>query len=144
VWHPFTHWVGESAEALVEPTTGEDYLTSAIAVTLGLIGLFLARRAFQGGRQLVTSPAAWRVLERKLYFDEIYDALFYRPAAALAHAIRRDVEEPIVERSMEEIGSGTLQFGGEVGRLQSGLLRSYALAIAFAVVVLVVVFVAVR
>ena len=144
VWQPFTDWIGETAEALVEPTTGQDYLTSAIAVTLGLVGAGFAHRAFRAQRQLVTSPSAWEVLEHKLYFDELYDALFYRPAVALSNALRRDVEEPIVERSMEEIGSGTIQVGGGVGRLQSGLLRSYALAIAFAVVVLVVVFVAVR
>jgi NADH-quinone oxidoreductase subunit L len=84
------------------------------------------------------------VLEHKFYFDELYDALFYRPAAALSVTLRRNVEEPVVERSLDEIGSGTIQIGGEVARVQSGLLRSYAVALAFAVVVLVVVFVAVR
>ncbi len=144
VWQPFTDWIGETAEALVEPTTAQDYGTSAIAVTLGLVGLYLARRAFYADRQLVTSPGAWRVLEHKLYFDEAYDALFYRPAAALSVALRRNVEEPLVERSLDEIGAGTIQVGGEVGRIQSGLLRSYAVAVAFAVAVLIVVFVAVR
>ena len=144
VWHPFTHWIGESAEALVEPTARQDYLTSAIAVALGVAGLFFARRAFAGERQLVTRPEAWRVLEHKLYFDELYDALFYRPAAALSVALRRNVEEPVVDRSLDEIGSGTIQIGGEVARVQSGLLRAYAVAIAFAVAVLIVVFVAVR
>jgi NADH-quinone oxidoreductase subunit L len=144
VWEPFLHWIDETAEPLVEPTVAQDYGTSAIAVTLALIGYYLARRAFQAGRQLVTQPAVWNVLEHKLYFDELYDALFYRPAAALSVALRRNVEEPVIERSLDEIGSGTLQVGGEVARVQSGLLRTYALAIAFAVAVLVVVFVAVR
>ena len=58
--------------------------------------------------------------------------------------LRQRVEEPVIERSLDEIGSGTIQVGGEVARVQSGLLRTYALAIAFAVAVLVVVFVAVR
>jgi NADH-quinone oxidoreductase subunit L len=92
----------------------------------------------------VTQPSVWSVLEHKFYFDELYDALFYRPAAALSVALRRNVEEPVIERSLDEIGSGTIQVGGEVARVQSGLLRTYALAIAFAVAVLVVVFVAVR
>jgi NADH-quinone oxidoreductase subunit L len=144
VWEPFLHWIDETAEPLVHATVAEDYGTSAIAVSLGLIGFFLARRAFRAGRQLVTSPGTWRVLEHKLYFDEAYDALFYRPAAALSVALRRNVEEPVVERSLGEIGSGTIQVGGEVARVQSGLLRTYAVAIAFSVVVLVVVFVAVR
>ncbi len=144
VWEPFLHWIDETAEPLVHATVAEDYGTSAIAVSLGLIGFFLARRAFHAGRQLVTSPAIWRVLEHKLYFDEAYDALFHRPAAALSVALRRNVEEPVVERSLDEIGSGTIQVGGEVARVQSGLLRTYAVAIAFSVAVLVVVFVAVR
>jgi NADH-quinone oxidoreductase subunit L len=144
VWEPFLEWIDQTAEPLVQATVGEDYGTSAIAVALALIGFFVARRAFAAGRQVVTNPAIWRVLEHKLYFDEAYDALFYRPAAALSVALRRNVEEPVVERSLDEIGSGTIQVGGEVGRVQSGLLRTYAVAIAFAVCVLVVVFVAVR
>ncbi len=144
VWHPFTHWIDESAEALVEPTATQDYLTSAIAVTLGLVGLWYARRRFQDGRQLVTSPAAWRLFEHKLWFDELYDALFYGPAVAIAQTLRTNVEEPVVERSLDEVGTGTLQAAGEVGRVQSGLLRTYALTVALGVAVLVVVFVAVR
>ncbi|MGH3109857.1 MAG: proton-conducting transporter membrane subunit, partial [Gaiellaceae bacterium] len=144
VWHPFTHWVEESAEPLVEPSTGEEYLVSAIAVALALVGFAVARRAFAQDRQLVTQPDAWRWLEHKFYFDELYDTLFYRPAVALSNALRRNVEEPVIEGSLDEIGSGTLLAGGELGRVQTGLLRTYALAITFAVVVLVVVFVAVR
>jgi NADH-quinone oxidoreductase subunit L len=144
VWEPFLDWIDQTAEPLVTATVGEDYGTSAIAVSLGLIGFFIARRAFHAGRQLVTNPGIWRVLEHKLYFDELYDALFYRPAVAISVALRRNVEEPIVEGSLDEIGAGTIQVGGEVARVQSGLLRTYAVAIAFAVVVLVVVFVAVR
>jgi NADH-quinone oxidoreductase subunit L len=144
VWEPFIHWIDETAESLVVPTVAQDYLTSAIAVTLGVVGAGIAHRAFRGNRQLVTRPAVWRVLEHKLYFDELYDALFYRPAAALAVTLRRRVEEPVVERSLDEIGSGTIQVGGGVARVQSGLLRIYALAFAFAVAVLIVVFIAVR
>jgi NADH-quinone oxidoreductase subunit L len=144
VWHPFTHWVEETGEPLVEATGRQDYLTSAISVTLGIVGLLLARRAFLRDRQLVTEASAWRFFEHKFYFDELYDALFYRPASALAGALRRNVEEPVIERSLDEIGSGAILASGGLARAQTGLLRTYALAIAFAVCVLVVVFVAVR
>jgi NADH-quinone oxidoreductase subunit L len=144
VWHPFTHWVEETGEALVHPTTGEEYLVSAISVTLGLVGFLIARRAFYGGRQLVTQPGAWRTFERKFFFDELYDALFYRPAASLAFWLRRNVEEPVIEGSLGVFGEGTIQASDELARVQSGLLRTYALAITLAVSVLVVVFVAVR
>ena len=79
----------------------------------------------------------------------IYAVRYDRSIAQLkfecgADKLRRNIEEPVVERSLDEIGSGTIQVGGEVARVQSGLLRTYAVAIAFSVVVLVVVFVAVR
>ncbi len=144
VWHPFTHWIEETGEPLVEATAAQDYLTSAISVALGILGIVLARRAFLTDRRLVTSPNAWRLFEHKLYFDELYDALFHRPAAALSSALRRRVEEPVIERSLDEIGSGTILASGGLARFQSGLLRTYALAIAFSVCVLVIVFVAVR
>jgi NADH-quinone oxidoreductase subunit L len=144
LWHPLSEWIAESAEPLVEPTSRQEYLVSAIAVVLGLIGFFFARRAFKRGRQLVTSPGAWRVLAHKFYIDELYDALFYRPAASLAFWLRRNVEQPVIEGSLDEIGSGTIQASGGLARVQSGLLRTYALAIAAAVFVLVVVFLAVR
>ena len=122
----------------------QDYLVSAISVTLGIVGLLLARRAFLGDRQLVTAPTAWRLFEHKFYFDELYDALFFRPAAALSNALRRRVEEPVIEGSLDEIGSGTILASDGLARVQSGLLRTYAVAIAFSVCVLVIVFVAVR
>ena len=144
VWHPFTSWLEHAAEPLVKATAREEYVVSAIAVALAGIGGLVAYRAFRAERQLVTRPGLWRSLEQKLYFDELYDALFYRPAAALANALRRNVEEPLVERSLDELGTGTIELGGEVARVQTGLLRTYALSIAFGVCVLVVVFVAVR
>jgi NADH-quinone oxidoreductase subunit L len=144
VWEPLEKWLSEVVPPLVVPTPAQDWGSSAVAVTLGLLGIFVARRAYRAGHQVVANASLWRILEHKLYFDELYDALFYRPAVALSNALRREVEEPVIERSLDEIGSGTLQVGGEVARVQSGLLRTYALAIAAAVFILVVVFVAVR
>jgi NADH-quinone oxidoreductase subunit L len=144
VWMPLENWLEETATPLIEPTATQDYAFSVTALALGLTGFYLARRAFRAGRQIVTSPGAWRVLEHKFYFDELYDMLFYGPAVSLANALRRWVEEPIVEGSLDEIGSETVQVGEGLARVQSGLLRTYAIAIAFAVAVLVVVFVAVR
>jgi NADH-quinone oxidoreductase subunit L len=144
LWDVFAHWVDQVAEPLVEPTTGQDYATSALAVLLGSTGVFLAWRTVRAGRELVPWQGARRALEHKLWFDELYDALFYRPAAALAVRLRTDVETPLVEGALVEIGEETGEAATAVARIQTGLLRTYALAIAASVVVLVVVFVAVR
>src|SRR5688572_19758626 len=59
VWEPFLHWIDETAEPLVHATVAEDYGTSAIAVSLALVGFFVARRAFAAGRQIGGSPGIW-------------------------------------------------------------------------------------
>jgi NADH-quinone oxidoreductase subunit L len=145
VWHPFADWLHDVAEPLVEPTAAEDWLTSLAAVAAGALGIAVAWTLYRARRRPVPAwPAARLALERKLWFDELYDALFYRPAALLSSRLRTDVEEPLVEGSLVEVGRGTGEAASAVARAQSGLLRTYALAIAASVVVLVVVFVAVR
>jgi NADH-quinone oxidoreductase subunit L len=145
VWHPFGDWLHEVAEPLVEPTVAEDWLTSLAAVALGVCGLYVAWLLYGSRSQPVPRrPGIQRTLEHKFFFDELYDALFYRPAAALSARLRSDVETPLVEGSLVEIGRAGQEVGAGVARVQSGLLRTYALAITATVVVLAVVFVTVR
>jgi hypothetical protein len=54
------------------------------------------------------------------------------------------VEEPVVAGSMRGVAEGTRGVGVGLGRLQTGYLRVYALAIAAGVAILLLVFVSVR
>ena len=89
---------------------------------------------------------AWlqRLFEKKFYFDEGYDWAFYRPAAATARGWSRFFERPVIEGSIDAVAGGTRRAGGTVSHTQTGLVRSYALALAFGVAVLILVFVSVR
>ena len=151
VWHPFGEWldpiaVGREHLALVEPTVTQDYVTSALAVGLGLLGIWAAW-TFYGARSRRAVPRAAAVretLEHKLWFDELYDAIFFRPAVLLTSALRRRVEEPLIGGSIDSVSLGARNAGGAVAGAQTGYLRSYALAIAAGVAILVVVFVSVQ
>jgi NADH-quinone oxidoreductase subunit L len=145
VWSPFDDWIDEVAEPLVEPSVALDWLTSLVAVTVGATAIYIAFLFYKARRRPVPSwPEVQQTLEHKFWFDELYDALFYRPAVSIANWLRRDVEEPYVEGSLVEIGRAGEQAGAGVARVQSGLVRTYALAITVTVVVLAVVFVSVR
>jgi NADH-quinone oxidoreductase subunit L len=144
LWHPFESWISEVAEPLVEPSVWQDYATSALAVGLGVAGIAIAWRTVSRGRDLVSSPRARTLLEHKLYFDELYDELFYRPAVLLATRLRTDVETPVVEGALVEVGEGAGDASQVVARAQTGYLRSYALVIAVSAVALGIVFMAVR
>lgn len=145
LWHAFGDWLHPVAEPLVEPSTGQDYLASVLAVSLGLAGIWVAWLVYAARRSAVPrAPFLRRLLERKLYFDELYDALFYRPAVGLSRFWRGAVEEPLIDGSIAGIALGARQAGAGVGRAQTGFLRSYLLAIAFSAAVLLVVFVSVK
>jgi len=144
-WHPFGHWIAQAGPPLVEPTTTQDWVVSAITVAIGLAGIWVAWAVYRAERLAVPAvPALQRLLEHKFYFDELYDALFSRPAQLVAARLRDEVEAPLVEGPLVEIGDVGQEAGGLVAHAQTGLLRLYALAIAASLVVLGVVFLAVR
>ena len=144
VWEPFQEWLDPVLEPLVHPTTAQDWGTSAIAVTFGSVGILLAWRAFKAGRELVPEGVVRRTLEHKLWFDELYDAVFSRPMQAATVLVRDRFEAPIVQGGLDEVAEGTLDAAGIAARAQSGLLRTYALAITVTVSVLALVFLVVR
>ena len=145
LWEPFLHWIDSVAEPLVVATVAEDYATSAVAVALAGLGIWLARRAFLAGRELVADGAARRILEHKLYFDELYDAAVLPPVRARCEPPSREGRGAASSRGRSARSrAGVREAGAGTARLQTGLLRTYALVIAASVVVLVVVFMAVR
>jgi NADH-quinone oxidoreductase subunit L len=145
VWTPLTDWLEPVARPLVEASGTQELISSVFAVLLGLAGIGAAWVLY-GAR---TSPVprfarVQRTLEHKFYFDELYDAVFYRPAVFIAHGLARWIERPLVFGSVRELSQGIGRLGLDTSRLQTGLVRTYAFAIAASVAVVTLVFVAVR
>jgi NADH-quinone oxidoreductase subunit L len=150
-WSPRWTWVtdwlhGPAATlAIAEPTNTQEYFTSAATVLAGLAGIAVAWAVYSGGRLRVPAvPALRRLLEHKFYADELYDALFYRPAASLATGLRVELEEQVILQSGSDFGQATLEAGGLVRRLQTGLLRTYVFFLATGAAIVAVIFMAVR
>jgi NADH-quinone oxidoreductase subunit L len=145
LWHPVETWLSSVAEPLVSPTGWQEAISSLLAVGLGVAGIGVAWLLYGARRLGVPRLAFWqRTLEHKFWFDELYDAVFYVPARALARALGDWIERPLILDAGREIGDDTRDVGGLFARLQTGLLRTYALAIASSVAVIAVVFAAVR
>jgi NADH-quinone oxidoreductase subunit L len=146
LWHPVETWLHTVAAPLVSPASWQEAVSSLLAVALGLAGIGVAWLLYAAPRRrAVPSMPFWRrTLEHKFYFDETYDALFYAPASFVARAFGRAVEQPLILGGTADIGTETRDVGGLFARLQTGLLRTYALAIASSLAVLAIVFVAVK
>jgi NADH-quinone oxidoreductase subunit L len=124
---------------------GAEVVASLVTMILATL-LFLAayrlyvQRAWKPWSAAV--PWAQRLLERKYYFDEIYNAVFVRPMDALANFGLRDVEQPVIGGAV--VGAGELAEASASGLslTQSGYFRNYVLvfvggAVVAAVVILV-------
>jgi NADH-quinone oxidoreductase subunit L len=147
VWTPVTHWLEPVARTLgvAEPTSWQEGLSSALAVALGLAGIAVAYLMYARDRVAVPRlPALQRALEHKLYFDEAYDILFYRPSAAIATWARRGFEDPVVLAAGPDLGETAFDLGRVLRRVQTGLLRTYVLFLGTGIAVLAIVFLVVR
>jgi NADH-quinone oxidoreductase subunit L len=146
-WTPLTRWLEPVARTLpiAEPTSTEEAVASILAVALGLGGMAVAWAVYGRGRVAVPQLLRLqRTLEHKLYFDEAYDALFYRPAAALATWLRREIEEPVILAAGPDLGETAFDTGRGLRRMQNGLLRTYVFVLGSGMAVLAIVFLLVR
>jgi NADH-quinone oxidoreductase subunit L len=129
----------------VEPSGSQDLVASILALVLGLAGVAVAWAAYSARTLSIPRARPARALfEHKFYFDELYDWVFYKPSVALAVALRDWVERPVLLGSIDAIATGARRIGSELTELQTGLVRTYALAIAGSVTVLAFVFVWVK
>ncbi|HZC28548.1 MAG TPA: NADH-quinone oxidoreductase subunit L, partial [Gaiellaceae bacterium] len=145
LWHPVSTWLEPVARPLVEPTNTQEAVASILALLLGLAGIGVAWLVYSARRVSVPRLVFWqRLFEQKFYWDEAYDYAFFRVAVGFSRLFRRGVEEPVVLGGVGEIGASVRDIGLLTRRTQTGLVRTYALAIAASLAVLTVVFVAVR
>ena len=77
-------------------------------------------------------------LLNKWYFDEIYDAIFVRPARALGRFLWKRGDENTIDGTINGVAMGIIPFFPRLaGRAQSGYIFTYALAMVLGIVVLI-------
>ena len=117
------------------------YATGSLAVLAGLAGIAIAWAIYAEKRlEIPKLPTVQRLLEHKFYFDEAYAWLFYEPAVAIASTLRTEIEEPVILQGGTDLGQSTLDAGGAVRRIQTGVLRTYVFFLAAGAAVLVLAF----
>jgi NADH-quinone oxidoreductase subunit L len=142
LWHPLSTWLDPVARPLVEPTNAEEWLTSGGAILIGLAGIAVAWVIY--GAKRAKAPKTIRAFEKKFYWDELYDLLWYRTSDLAARGFYALVEAPLIGGSIAAV-TGAVGLGSrELSVAQNGLVRSYALALAGGLAVLAVVFLAAR
>ncbi len=111
--------------------TRQNWEESAAAIAVGLATMLLAALLFWAAYRMkpwsAVVPWAQRLLERKYYFDEIYDAAFVRTMDAIASIGYRDVEKVVFDGAVVGTGEATEATAGSLRLTQSGYFRNYVL-----------------
>ena len=131
---------GTLARAL-EPVTGPvpqgeglpTLALSAIATAIALSALAVAWWVYASGR------VEWLTLRERLqplpraarsgwYVDQAYSTLFVNPGVATARFSANVFDTKVVDGLVNGVGAGTRRMAGVARRVQTGFVRSYALA----------------
>ncbi len=138
--------VSDFLAAAVNPVGWEE---NAGAVVVGLVTMVLATLLFLAAYRLYVArtwtpwssrfPWAQRLLERKYYFDEIYNAAFVRPMDGLADVGLRDIEKPVFDGAVVGTGHAAVAGASSLSLTQSGYFRNYVLVFVGGAVVAAVV-----
>ncbi len=84
--------------------------------------------------------AIYRFLLNKWYFDELYDAIFVRPALRLARLFWQVGDATLIDGVPNGIAELTTDGSRQVVRIQTGSLAVYAFVMLIGVVALIGIF----
>jgi NADH-quinone oxidoreductase subunit L len=121
------------------PTDGDELTGLAVGAVIAVGGIALAYVVYLRRRWLRLElrerlDAVHTFLVNRWYFDELYDALFVRPAVAFGRFARRVVETTFVQGVFVGGSTGVVRAGSSFARaIQSGYLRAYALLVVIGV-----------
>jgi len=116
----------------LEPSTADSWIGLAIGGLISITGISIAylcyvRRPGVTVRMAERLRRTHKFLLNKWYFDEVEDALFYKPTIAVGR-FANNVIERVVADGIVSAATGVVKGAGSVVRgAQSGFVRAYAL-----------------
>ncbi|SEM66812.1 NADH-quinone oxidoreductase subunit L [Palleronia pelagia] len=110
----------------------------AMILGLSLAWLMYIRRPELPGRLAGANPVLYRFLLNKWYVDEIYDAVFVRPAKSLGSFLWRRGDGNVIDGGINGLAMGIIPMLTRLaGRAQSGYLFHYAFAMVLGIALLI-------
>jgi NADH-quinone oxidoreductase subunit L len=114
----------------------------AVSAAAAIGGIGLAMYFFLHGGRAATLlaerfPALYRVLVRKLYVDEVYDAAIVQPIRIVSEdGLWKGIDAGVIDRSVNGVGDVVRAAAEVMRRAQTGSLRAYAASLLVGVVLI--------
>jgi NADH-quinone oxidoreductase subunit L len=112
-------------------------LSSTVAMLTGLLVAYLMYQQSKDAPQRMATAFAplYRFFLNKWYFDELYDAVFVRPAFWLGRLFWKQGDIGIIDRFGPNGSAAVVSFGSKLAvKMQSGYLYTYALVMLLGLV----------
>ena len=134
--HVFSHFLGHTPSLEQAATTvgipaaehGFNWGMAGLSTLLALGGVGLAYVLHGAGQTSAALEPMYAVSRKKLFVDEIYYAVFVRPAESLAFLAR--VFDQLLDSILRLVASLPRFLGAAVRPIQNGLVQFYALSMA--------------
>jgi NADH-quinone oxidoreductase subunit L len=132
---------GRGALAELSPVGGGAgaWAVGSFAIAVAVIfaaSRLVGSRAYQPAHDSPEPAGLWRVLNRKWYVDELYDAIVVRPILATSRALWKFIDDALIDGAVNGIGHASRLVGWAGARLQTGQLNTYAFAVVIGVLIL--------
>lgn len=112
----------------------EERLLALVSIVLALSGIGLGYWIYSQ-RPLLQMP---RIIEKKYYVDEVYDAAVIRPIEAGSRELLWKIfDKEVIDGALHALGRTVTDLGGAIRYLQIGFVRSYAAIILFGALVVI-------
>jgi NADH-quinone oxidoreductase subunit L len=116
----------------VEGSHTEEIVIMTISVLAGIVGIYTAYHMYLKNTEIPRRIAAkfslpYRVLWNKYYVDEIYDFLIVKPTFWVAKNVIVGITDgKIIEGIVNGVPAAIGRFGGQLRKIQTGILHHYA------------------
>jgi NADH-quinone oxidoreductase subunit L len=128
----------------IDPTAGEDFLTTALAWALSAAGGYYVWRLYDSPARVAAVRSRFETMaiiaEAKFGWDELYYNIGYRPAVWVAVTFDRVIEQWLIGGSIWLVRTLVDTVARGTAAAQSGIVRQYATVLAGGAAVLAVYF----
>ncbi|MCZ2140154.1 MAG: NADH-quinone oxidoreductase subunit L [Bacteroidia bacterium] len=116
-----------------------EYILMAIAVLIGVAGIFIAWMEFKKYDSKQESKGLYNFFENKWYFDELYDAIVSKPLKKLSVFFDNIIEKSGIDGFVNGVGKFVQISSDKLRLLQSGLVGFYLFLMVIGIILLFII-----
>ncbi|MFQ5813411.1 MAG: NADH-quinone oxidoreductase subunit L [Anaerolineae bacterium] len=119
-----------------------EWVLMALSGVVAIVAIILAQYMYLvnpgvPGRLSERYASLYKLLSNKYYVDEIYGAIIVKPFMRLSAFVKSVLEDEVVDGTVDRVAFGVGGASRILRHIQTGYLRSYALAVLMGVVLIV-------